>query len=113
MRSSTRIRTFFVDDHQVVRMGLKTMLEHEPDIEVVGNAASAKEALGALTETRTDVLLTDLHMGEMGGDALIKEVRRLYPEVHCAVLTNYHSDEDVFCAIKASRTGDQRDPRRA
>ena len=101
MESIKRIRTFFVDDHHVVRMGLKTMLEHEPDIQVVGNAGSAREALAALTVTRTDVLLTDLHMGEMGGDALITEVRRLYPEVHCAVLTNYHSDEDVFCAIKA------------
>jgi DNA-binding NarL/FixJ family response regulator len=96
-----RIRTFFVDDHQVVRMGLKTMLESEPDIHVVGMAASAREALNALAEVEADVLLTDLHMGEMGGDALIKEVRKLFPNVHCAVLTNYHSDEDVFCAIKA------------
>jgi DNA-binding NarL/FixJ family response regulator len=101
MDERQRIRTFFVDDHQVVRMGLKTMLESEPDIQVVGWAASAHEALDAIAKVETDVLLTDLHMGEMGGDALIREVRRLYPSVHCAVLTNYHSDEDVFCAIKA------------
>jgi DNA-binding NarL/FixJ family response regulator len=82
-------------------MGLRTMLEREPDIQVVGAAASAREALDELAKIETDVLLTDLHMGEMDGGALIKEVRRLYPEVHCAVLTNYHSDEDVFCAIKA------------
>jgi DNA-binding NarL/FixJ family response regulator len=101
MQHIPRIRTFFVDDHHVVRMGLRTMLESEPDIQVVGSAASAREALNALAEIQTDVLLTDLHMGEMDGDVLIKEVRKLYPEVHCAVLTNYHSDEDVFCAIKA------------
>jgi DNA-binding NarL/FixJ family response regulator len=96
-----RIRTLFVDDHQVVRMGLKTMLESEQDIQVVGMAASASEALTILAAVKTDVLLTDLHMGEMGGDGLIREVRRLYPEIRCAVLTNYHSDEDVFGAIKA------------
>ncbi len=101
MDERQRIRTFFVDDHQVVRMGLKTMLESEPDLQVVGWAASAREALDAMAKVETDVLLTDLHMGEMGGDVLIREVRRLYPSVHCAVLTNYHSDEDVFCAIKA------------
>ena len=101
MSDGQRIRTFFVDDHQVVRMGLKTMLESEPDIHVVGMAASAREALNALAEIEADVLLTDLHMGEMGGDALIREVRKLFPKLHCAVLTNYHSDEDVFCAIKA------------
>lgn len=101
MEQTTRIRVFFVDDHHVVRMGLRTMLESEKDLQVVGAAASAREALDALAEIQTDVLLTDLHMGEMGGDVLIKEVRKLHPQVHCAVLTNYHSDEDVFCAIKA------------
>jgi DNA-binding NarL/FixJ family response regulator len=64
-------------------------------------AASASEALKALEDVEADVLLTDLHMEEMGGDALIKEVRKLYPKLHCAVLTNYHSDEDVFSAFKA------------
>jgi DNA-binding NarL/FixJ family response regulator len=101
MEQRQRIRTFFVDDHQVVRMGLKTMLESEPDIQLVGWAASARDALDAIATIDIDVLLTDLHMGEMGGDALIREVRKLYPSVHSAVLTNYHSDEDVFCAIKA------------
>ncbi len=82
-------------------MGLKTMLESEPGIQVVGMAASAREALDILTKVHADVLLTDLHMSEMRGDALIGEVRRLYPRMRCAVLTNYHSDQDVFCAIQA------------
>ena len=101
MDHAQRIRTFVVDDHHVVRMGLKTMLESEPDIHLIGMAASASEALKALEDVEADVLLTDLHMEEMGGDALIKEVRKLYPKLHCAVLTNYHSDEDVFSAFKA------------
>ncbi|MFZ0273279.1 MAG: response regulator transcription factor [Acidobacteriaceae bacterium] len=101
MPSQERIRTFVVDDHQVVRMGLKTMLESVPDIELAGLAANAADALAALEQTQADVLLTDLHIGEMGGDGLIKEVLLRYPGMHCAVLTNYHSDEDVFRAIKA------------
>lgn len=101
MNYGQRIRTFVVEDHHVVRMGIKTMLESEPDIHLVGMAESAPEALKALEEVEADVLLTDLHMGEMAGSVLIKEVRKLYPKLRCAVLTNYHSDEDVFTAIKA------------
>lgn len=101
MNPGQRIRTFVVDDHHVVRMGIKTMLESEPDLHLVGMVESAREALKALEEVEADVLLTDLHMGEMAGGALIKEVRALYPKLRCAVLTNYHSDEDVFTAVKA------------
>jgi DNA-binding NarL/FixJ family response regulator len=101
MDHGQRVRTFVVDDHQVVRMGLRTMLESEPDIHLVGMAASAREALKGLEEVEADVLLTDLHLGEMDGGALIKAVRKLYPKLHCAVLTNYHSDEDVLSAFKA------------
>lgn len=101
MEPTGNIRTLFVDDHQVVRMGLKTMLESEPGIQVMGMAASGREALDALKEMQVDVLLTDLQMADMRGDALIREVRHLYPKVRCLVLSNYHSDQDVFCAIQA------------
>lgn len=104
MEPLKRIRTLFADDHHVVRMGLKTMLESEPDIQVVGMAASTSEALDVLNNVQADVLLTDLHMGDTRGDVLIKEVLSLYPWMHCVVLTNYHSDEDVYCAIKAGAT---------
>jgi DNA-binding NarL/FixJ family response regulator len=101
MNEMERIRVFVVDDHQVVRMGLQTMLESEPDLHVVGMASGGKEALEALAQMEVDVLLTDLHMGEMGGDVLMKEARKLRPKLGLAVLSNYHSDEDVFSAIKA------------
>jgi DNA-binding NarL/FixJ family response regulator len=101
MDEDQRIRVFLVDDHQVVRMGLKTMLESEPDLNVVGMAVSGREALEALTHIEVDVLLTDLHMGEMDGPMLMREVRKLKPKIHPVVLSNYHSDEDVFSAIKA------------
>jgi DNA-binding NarL/FixJ family response regulator len=101
MESPKKIRTIFADDHHVVRMGLKAVLESEPDIEIVGTAASAREVLEILPTTQADVLLTDLRMGDVSGDALIKEVRRRYPEIRCVVLSNYHSDEDVLSAVKA------------
>lgn len=101
LESTETIRVLFVDDHQVVRMGLKTMLESVPGIQIAGMAASAREALDILTTNHADVLLTDLHMADMKGDALIREVRHLHPRMRCVVLTNYHSDQDVFSAIQA------------
>jgi DNA-binding NarL/FixJ family response regulator len=101
MMPGERIRVFVVDDHQVVRMGIKTMLESEPDIVVVGTADSAQEALEKLPGAQVDVVLTDLRMAEMNGEELMVQLRKRFPELRCAVLTNYHSDEDVFNAMKA------------
>jgi two-component system NarL family response regulator len=95
------IRVFVVDDHQVVRMGLKTMLESAPDISVVGVAGSAQEATERIPTIDVDVLLTDLRMAGMNGEELIAILRKSRPDLRCAVLTNYHSDEDVFSAMKA------------
>jgi two-component system NarL family response regulator len=100
MAGST-IRIFVVDDHQVVRMGLKTMLESDPGMVVVGTASSAQEAIDLVPKSKVDVLLTDLRMPEMSGDNMIVELRKRCPQLRCAVLTNYHSDEDVFSAIRA------------
>jgi len=95
------IRVFIVDDHHVLRMGLRDMLHTEPDINVVGTAALASEAVEAILDTEVDVLLTDLRMPDMGGDELISELRKSCPHLKAAILTNYHSDEDIFCAVKA------------
>jgi DNA-binding NarL/FixJ family response regulator len=99
--SAKPIRLFIVDDHHVVRMGLQSMLRREPDIQVVGTAGSGEEALTALENMEIDVLLTDLRMPKMGGDHLLLELRKLKPSLRSVVLTNYHSDEDIFGAIKA------------
>lgn len=99
------IRLFIVDDHHVVRMGLQTMLKRERDIAVVGTAASASEALRLLKDLEVDVLLTDLRMPEMTGDAMLMELKKLKPNLKAAVLTNYHSDEEVFTAMKAGAMG--------
>jgi DNA-binding NarL/FixJ family response regulator len=95
------IRIFIVDDHAVVRLGLKTMLESEPDIRVVGTAGSGKEALEAIPRVCPDIVVTDLRMREMKGAEMLMELRRTCPQVRSIVLTTYHSDEDVFGAMKA------------
>lgn len=97
----TPIRIFIVEDHHVVRMGLQAMLRGEPDMAVVGTAASAEEALRTLEATETDIVLTDLRMPDMSGVELLARLATVHPDVRAAVLTNYHSDEDVFNAIKA------------
>ncbi|HEV2709742.1 MAG TPA: response regulator transcription factor [Edaphobacter sp.] len=95
------IRIFVVDDHAVVRLGLRTMLESEPGISVVGMASSGAEAIEAVPKLLPDVVLTDLRMAGMSGEVMVAELRRICPHVRYAVLTNYHSDEDVFRALKA------------
>ena len=95
------IRIFIVDDHAVVRLGLKTMLESEPDMKVVGMAASGKDALETIPIVMPDVVVTDLRMREMNGEAMLIELRHRCPQIRSVVLTTYHSDEDVFGAVKA------------
>lgn len=98
---SSPIRIFIVDDHALVRLGLKTMLETEPDFHVVGMAGGAKEALQLIPALMPDIVLTDLRMREMSGVDLLIELRALCPQLRTIVLTTYHSDEDVFGAMKA------------
>lgn len=98
---SDRIRIFIVDDHDVVRLGLRTMLESEPDMTVVGMAGSSLEAIQKVPPLSPDILLTDLRMPGMSGVDMLLELRRHSPELRAVVLTTYHSDEDVFGAIRA------------
>lgn len=98
----SRIRVFIVDDHYVLRVGLRDMLSKEPDVEVVGTAASAAEALEALNGSlQIDVLLTDLRMPDRNGDELVSELRKKDETIRVIFLTNYHSDEDILNAVKA------------
>jgi DNA-binding NarL/FixJ family response regulator len=99
------IRVLIVDDHPVVRLGLRTMLESEDNISVTGMAGSAKEALAEVQRMRPDVVLMDLRMPEMEGAEAIVELRRIQPDIRILVLTNYEADEDVFRALQAGAMG--------
>jgi DNA-binding NarL/FixJ family response regulator len=82
-------------------MGLQAMLRGEPDLHVVGIAASAEDALRLLQGLEVDILLTDLRLPDMSGVSLLTQLAATRPEIRTAVLTNYHSDEDVFNVVKA------------
>jgi DNA-binding NarL/FixJ family response regulator len=99
------IKVLIVDDHPVVRFGLKTMLESEENIHVTGMAGSAKEALLEVGTARPDVVLMDLRMPEMEGTEAIAELRRIQPDIRILVLTNYEADEDILRALQAGAMG--------
>ncbi len=99
------IRVLIVDDHPVVRDGLRGVLDGEPDMRVVGEAGHGAEALARVAAEPVDVVLMDLRMPTMGGVAAIEELRRRAPSVRVLVLTTFDTDRDVLPAIEAGATG--------
>lgn len=105
MTGNEKIAVFLVDDHPVVRQGLRTFLETLTDIEVVGEASSGEEALPAIEETLPDVVLMDLVLGGIDGIETTRRVRETTPSARVIVLTSFADDEKVFPAIKAGAAG--------
>jgi DNA-binding NarL/FixJ family response regulator len=94
-----------VDDHPVVRDGLRGVLEGDRDFEVVGEAGDGAEALARVATTEVDVVLMDLRMPRMGGVEAIGALAKQAPAVRVLVLTTYDTDSDVLAAIEAGATG--------
>ncbi|MFE0703839.1 response regulator [Streptomyces sp. NPDC058872] len=108
--SGTPVRVFLLDDHEVVRRGVRDLLEAEPDIVVVGEAADAREALARIPATRPDVAVLDVRLGgATGGDhegvEVCRELRAQMPELACLMLTSFDDDEALFDAIMAGAAG--------
>ena len=101
----TAIRILIVDDHPVVRDGLRGMLAGEPDLEVVGEASDGGEARAVVGTLRPDVILMDLRMPGMGGAAAIRALAEDGNRARVLVLTTYDSDSDVVPALEAGATG--------
>ncbi|GEL18520.1 response regulator [Pseudonocardia asaccharolytica] len=99
------IRVLIVDDHPVVRDGLRGVLSGAPDMEVVGEAGHGAEALARVAAIPVDVVLMDLRMPTMGGVEATRELRRTAPSVRILVLTTFDTDRDVLPAIEAGATG--------
>jgi two-component system, NarL family, response regulator LiaR len=95
------IGVLIVDDHHLVRWGVRTFLATQPDIQVVGEAASGGEALRLAAELVPDVALVDLLMPEMDGIAVTRQIKVISPHTQVIVLTSYHEDEQIFPAIRA------------
>ncbi|HEX2299234.1 MAG TPA: response regulator transcription factor [Pseudonocardiaceae bacterium] len=99
------IRILVVDDHPVVRDGLRGVISGAADMEVVAEAGHGAEALARVAVTAVDVVLMDLRMPTMGGVEAIRELRRDAPSVRVLVLTTFDADRDVLPAIEAGATG--------
>jgi DNA-binding NarL/FixJ family response regulator len=99
------IRLLVADDHPVVRDGLRAMLATQPDMELVGEAATGTQAVQRARALRPDVVLMDLQMPELDGPAAITALREQAPEVRVLVLTTYGTDADITRAVDAGATG--------
>ena len=98
-------RIFLLDDHEIVRRGLRELLEGEDDLEVVGEASTAEEALARIPATRPEVAVLDVRLPDGSGVEVCREIRSAHPEIHCLMLTSYADDEALFDAIMAGAAG--------
>jgi DNA-binding NarL/FixJ family response regulator len=99
------IRVFLLDDHEVVRRGLRDLLESEGDIEVVGESGSAVEAAARIPALRPDVAVLDGRLPDGSGIDVCRDVRSIDPAIKALILTSYDDDEALFAAILAGAAG--------
>jgi two-component system, NarL family, response regulator LiaR len=105
IEQSETIRVLVVDDHAIIRKGIRAVLELVPDIDLVGEAEDSKQAITLDLELAPDVVLMDLMMPEMDGIACIKKIREKRPKARILVLTNFAGEDMIFPAIKAGAMG--------
>ena len=98
-------RILIVDDHTMVRDGLSSMLQRQPDFEVVGEASNGKEGVEQAERLRPDLILMDLRMPEMDGVEAMRKIRLQQPEVDFLVLTTFDTDEYIFDAVEVGARG--------
>ena len=99
------MRVLLVDDHAVVRKGLRALLDREPGLEVIGEAGDGEQAMHAADRLRPDVILMDLEMPGIGGVEATRQISASHPETRIVVLTSHAAEEDVFPALKAGALG--------
>jgi len=105
MPNDGSIRVFLLDDHEVVRRGLRELLEHEDDIEVVGESGSALEAARRMPAMRPNVAVLDARLPDGNGIDVCREVRSVDPTITALILTSYDDEEALFSAIMAGASG--------
>jgi DNA-binding NarL/FixJ family response regulator len=100
-----QIKVFLLDDHEIVRRGVKDVLEAEPGITVVGEAGTAASALARIPALRPDVAVLDVRLPDGDGISVCRDIRSKMPQVACLMLTSYGEDEALFDAIMAGAAG--------
>ncbi|GAA2286160.1 response regulator transcription factor [Actinomadura sp. NPDC048955] len=99
------IRVFLMDDHEVVRRGVAALLSAEDDIEVIGEAGTAAEALARIPAVRPDVAVLDVRLPDGDGVSVCRELRSQLPELACLMLTSFDDDDALFEAVMAGAAG--------
>jgi len=98
-------RILLVDDHEVVRLGLKSLLEHHPQFEVVGEAGTAREAVDQVSRLHPEVVVMDIRLPGSSGIEACQEITTQFPQTRVIMLTSYAEDEMLFSAIRAGASG--------
>ncbi len=96
---------FLLDDHEVVRRGLRALLESSDDVRVVGEAGTVEEALARIPPTKPDVAILDVRLPDGSGIEVCREVRSTHPEIACLMLTSYADDEALMASVMAGAAG--------
>jgi DNA-binding NarL/FixJ family response regulator len=100
-----KIDVFLLDDHEIVRRGVRELLEAEPDIVVIGEAGTAASALARIPALKPDVAVLDVRLPDGDGVMVCRELRSLMPDLACLMLTSFGDDEALFDAIMAGAAG--------
>lgn len=99
------VRVFLVDDHDVVRRGIASLLEVEEGIEVVGESGTVADALARIPFSKADIALLDVRLPDGDGIQLCREIRTNWPDITCLMLTSHSDDEALFSSIMAGASG--------
>ena len=105
MAESGRIDVFLIDDHAVVREGVRSILETSADIRVVGEAGTCEEALRRLRSVRPNVAIIDVQLPDGNGTELCRDIRSEHPDIACLILTSFAKDDALFESIMAGASG--------
>ncbi|MEH1812453.1 MAG: response regulator transcription factor [Nostoc sp.] len=105
MSQSTKIRVLIVDDHAIVRKGLATIINRDPEMTAIAQAENGQQAIDAFREYQPDVTLMDLRMPKMGGVEAIMAICAEFKQARIAVLTTYDGDEDIYRGLQAGAQG--------
>lgn len=103
--SPSPIRVFLVDDHEIVRGGIAALVDAQPDLEVVGEAGTVRQARSRIDATLPDVAVLDVRLPDGSGVELCRDVRSAHPEVRCLMLTAYDDDEASYSSVLAGASG--------